>query len=387
MRAEIITVGTELLLGEIVDTNAATLARALRELGIDLFRTQSVGDNRERIARALRESTARAELILLAGGLGPTVDDVTREGVALASSRPLHFQPALWDQIQLRFAQFGSEATHNNRKQARLPEGAFALENRAGTAPGFILELGPVSVIALPGVPEELEAMLEESVLPFLRQGVVSGFQIRTRILRTAGVGESWLDERIQDLERLSNPTVGLAAHAGRVDIRITAKAQQGAELQSMLKGIETTLRERLGSLIFGVDEDTLESVALPMLEDRSWDLVVAEAGAEAHLLGRLARAGGRFIAGELRPEFQDPDAFQHLLAALQKHHGAQAALGLAIAREGGRQIVRVACNLPIGEKRLERSYAGPPANASVWGANLALNELRLSLLGTPDQH
>jgi len=265
-QAEILTIGTELLLGEIIDTNTQTIARELRAIGLDLYRTGAVGDNVERIAEAVREASQRAEVVITAGGLGPTVDDYTREAIARAFGLDLEFHPDLWEQIQERFARFGLQPPENNRRQAMLPTGAVAIENPVGTAPAFRVVRRDRVVIALPGVPAELKHLLEVSVIPFLRKTRGLTGVIKSRLIRTAGVGESWLDERIGDLERLTNPTVGLAAHPGRVDIRITAKAASEPIADEQLAVIEATLRGRLTDRIYGIDSETLETAALQVV-------------------------------------------------------------------------------------------------------------------------
>jgi competence/damage-inducible protein CinA-like protein len=198
-RAEILTIGTELLLGQIVDTNTRMIAIALRENGFDLFRTATVGDNPERIALAVSDALERSEILITAGGLGPTVDDVTREGVAQALNVKLEFRDELWDQIVERFKAFGREPTENNRSQATVPKDSIGIENKVGTAPGFIAEKDGKAVISLPGVPAELEHLLEHEVLPYLRARLGTPAVIKSRTVRTAGLGESWLDERIED--------------------------------------------------------------------------------------------------------------------------------------------------------------------------------------------
>ena len=302
-RAEILTIGTELLLGEIVDTNTRMIAIALRENGYDLFRTATVGDNPERIALAVSDALQKSEVLITAGGLGPTVDDVTREGVAQALELELEFRDDLWEQIVERFEAFGREPTDNNRRQATVPKGSIGIENPVGTAPGFIAEVAGKSVISLPGVPAELEHLLESEVLPYLRTRLKSPAVIKSRTVRTAGIGESWLDERIQDLERMTNPTVGLAAHPGRVDVRITAKAGTEHEADEMLWGIEATLQQRLGDRIYGSDEDTLEAATMQSVAAHGLRLATIELGTGGMLIEALKEFEGEFAGGELIEE------------------------------------------------------------------------------------
>ena len=167
--AEIITIGTEILLGEIVDTNAQYLARELRDIGVDLYRKTTVGDNARRIAQAIQQGLERSMIIITTGGLGPTVDDPTREAVALAMNVQTEYHPELWEQIQARFRRFNRIPTENNRKQAYIPQGALVIENAVGTAPAFIVEAGEHAVISLPGVPREMEYLMQRKVIPYLR--------------------------------------------------------------------------------------------------------------------------------------------------------------------------------------------------------------------------
>lgn len=380
MGAEIITIGTELLLGEIVDTNTRMLARAFRGIGLDLFRTTTVGDNVERIAQAVRESMARAEAVITTGGLGPTVDDPTREAIALALGVPTEFRPELWEQIQDRFARFRRQATENNRRQAFIPQGAVAIENPVGTAPAFRVETERSVVIALPGVPEEIEVLLETEVLPYLRRRLGLEAVIVTRVLHTAGVGESWLDERIGDLETMDNPTVGIAAHPGRVDVRITAKAAGGELAAAAIAPVEGLVRDRLGEAVFGVDDDTLEQVTLDLLARRQWKLVVVEQGTAGALTSRLARLGMPFVEGLVIPEGGEAD-LETSLAGLRAEREAEVGLAVSSQREGPVNRTRTVLQLPDGNDETVRTYGGPPANAQAWAVHLALDRLRRKLL------
>lgn len=380
MGAEIITIGTELLLGEIVDTNTRLIARALRSIGLDLYRTTTVGDNVARIAQAVRESLARAEAVLTTGGLGPTVDDPTREAIALALGVPTEFRPELWEQIQERFARFRRPASENNRRQAFIPRGAVAIENPVGTAPAFRAETDGSVVIALPGVPAELEVLLETEVLPYLRRRLRLQAVIHARVLHASGVGESWLDERIADLETLANPTVGIAAHPGLIDVRITAKAPDAAQAAISIATVEATIRERLGEAIFGADHDTLELVTLDRLRQRGWRLVVVEHGTAGQLISSLAEPGDVFLEGALIPEDVESDVDSGL-RRLQADRGAEVGLGVSLRREGSVTRARIVLSLPEGEDVAVRTYGGPAANAAAWAANLALDHLRRKLL------
>jgi competence/damage-inducible protein CinA-like protein len=248
--AEIIAIGTELLLGEIVNTNTQVIALALRKIGVDVYRTATIGDNPERISQILIESTSRADIVILTGGLGPTVDDPTRQAIAQAFGLELEFCPEYWDEIVQRFAKYGIEPPENNKQQAYLPQGGEGLPNPRGTAPGIQLDISDSCVFALPGVPVEMEGMLDEQVIPRIIAKYSLTGVILTRNIRVEGLGESRIDELIRDLEELSNPTVGLAAGKGFTLVRITAKAESEDLAEALLNELEKDINTRLADWI-----------------------------------------------------------------------------------------------------------------------------------------
>ena len=384
--AEIITIGTEILLGEIVDTNTRYIARNLRDLGVDLYRTVTIGDNAERIAESIREAMQRAEIIITTGGLGPTIDDPTRDAVALAVGIETEFREELWEQIVNRIARYGKEPGENQKRQAYVPKGAIALENPVGTAPCFILEYdapfsdGVGAIISLPGVPREMETVLHNAVIPYLQERFTLDEIIKVRLLRTSGIGEGDLDEKIADLEKLRNPTVGLAAHAGVVDIRLAAKAKTEAEVNQMIAEVENEIRQRLGKKIFGTDQEQLESVTLAALEKRGWQLVAPESGLEGALSNLLKKAANPSL---LKVEDQNLQPGE-LLPALQKmraEKNADVALGIAFFLDEDEQIAELVLITPAGEKKRTISYGGHPKNALRWAPNIAINTLRRAAL------
>lgn len=306
MRAEIITSGTELLLGDLIDTNAAYLSRQLRALGITVHYRTTVGDNEERTAAAIALAMRRADLVITTGGLGPTVDDVTRQAIARATGRPLILHPELLAAIEARFRSFGYRMTQNNIQQAYIPAGAVVIENPVGTAPCFAVETPSGAVIALPGVPRELEYLMEHTVIPYLRRRFGLHEIIKTRVLKTCAIGESAIDQQIADLMQSANPTIGLNAHPGQTDVRITAKADTEEQAERMLDDIEARIRERLGDSIYGTGTQTLEEVVLKQLQVRGETLAVAETVTGGQLTQRLASvrdvegfAGGLVAASE----------------------------------------------------------------------------------------
>ncbi len=375
--AEIITIGTEILLGEIVDTNSRYLARALRDAGIDLYRKTTVGDNAKRIALAIQQSLERCDIVITTGGLGPTVDDPTREAVALAFGVETEYCPELWEQIQARFKRFGRQPTENNRRQAYVPQGAIALENPVGTAPIFIVESGKHVVISLPGVPREMEYLLQKTVLPYLQKHYHIQGIIKARVLHTAGTGESQIDELVGDLEELGNPTVGLAAHSGQVDVRITAKADSPEAADELIKPVEKIIRDRLGNWVYGADQETLEGIALKALERNGWNLTVIELGLGGELIRRLAASPGPFLGGQVLTTLPTPSELLSLTEDYRMTHNADVGLGVAIHPAGEKQDVYFTLITPDSTQQFMRPYGGPPEYAPTWALNHGLDVIR----------
>jgi len=381
MEAEIITIGTELLLGELVDTNTRYIARALREIGLDLYRTSTVGDNIERIAEEVQASMQRADAVITTGGLGPTIDDPTREGIAKACGVETIFVPELWQQIEERFAGFGSVPTENNRRQAYIPAGAIPIENPVGTAPGFIVEIDRSVAISLPGVPAEMQHLLVTDVIPYLKQRLGLQSIIKSRIVRTAGIGESMLDHKIEDLEKLHNPTVGLSAHPGRVDIRITAKAKTDQEADKMIASVEATLEQRIGRAIYGKDDQTLESVVIGLLKDKGMHLALLEAGTDGALAASLAEFPEIIASEQILSEAGSEEALSAALKEDMRNAPAQAGLLLAMqpSREGSTVMIQVL--LPDNEHTDHKSYEAHFVNMKTRAVSYALLWLRRLLL------
>jgi nicotinamide-nucleotide amidase len=376
--AEIITIGTELLLGEIQDTNTRFLARTLRDAGIDLFRTMMVGDNEDRIAQAIQESLQRSDIIITTGGLGPTVDDPTRQAVAKAVHTQNEYHPELWDQIAARFQKMGRVPGENNRRQAYIPAGSIPIENPVGTAPAFIVEQGSRCVISLPGVPNEMEYLLQNRVMPYLREKYQLRGLIKALVLHTAGVGESAVDDLVGDLELYSNPSVGLLAHPGQVDIRITAKANSSEEADAMLQPLASLIRERLGDHIFGEDNTTLESAVESLLTQLGIDLIVLESGMGGALTRRLEHAP-HILHLQSLAESLDRSAMMHNIQKLQEAKHAQYCLAVNLDLSSQMALVIFGCEDKLVETA--RQYTGPQPNSPNWAANLALDFVRRNLI------
>jgi competence/damage-inducible protein CinA-like protein len=370
--AEIITIGTEILLGEIVDTNTRYLARNLRGLGIDLYRTITIGDNEERIASAIRESMERADIVITTGGLGPTIDDPTRDAVAKAMGVETEFREDLWQQVVATIARYGRTPSENQKRQAYVPKGALGILNPVGTAPCFIVETPRNAIISLPGVPNEMEHVLHESIIPYLQNRFNLNEIIKVRVLHCSGLGEGMIDEKISDLEMLSNPTVGLAAHTGIVDVRIVAKAKSESEANIMIAEIESQVRERLGNVVFGADEDKLEEVTLNLIARRGWTLTAVESGLDG-ILARTLRVPHTASFPNLTA-----DALMQTLRSAQAESQADIALGVSVYSED--RSAEMAMITPGGEKTHHITYGGPTRSLQYWAMNLALNWLRTSV-------
>ncbi|MBC7233414.1 MAG: CinA family nicotinamide mononucleotide deamidase-related protein [Chloroflexi bacterium] len=399
MIAEIVTIGTELLLGEIVDTNAAYIARQLATIGIDHYYTTTVGDNEQRIAAVLQSALARSDVVITTGGLGPTVDDVTREAVARVCGRELVFHPELLAQIEAFFRKRGTTMSPNNRRQAYLPAGALAIENPVGTAPAFIVELDQKAIICLPGVPHEMTYLLQERVLPYLSQRMGEGAVILCRWLHTVGIGESAIDQAISGLMHSSNPTVGTRAHPGQTDVCITAKAKTHAEALQLLEHMEQQVRERLGAVVYGVDEETLGGVVVTALCQRRLTLALGETntgGLVARRLleteeGKQVLVGVRIALDGLRLAedlgIQEPKANGEMackLAGLLRERYA-ADLGLAILEtDDETPLLCIALAAPDGVHLHRWPSRGCSDVAIVWTFHFALDVLRRWLMEKP---
>jgi nicotinamide-nucleotide amidase len=296
LNAEIVTSGTEILLGDIVDTNAAWIAQQLREAGVNLFYKTTVGDNEPRLRGVIELGMTRSDVIIVTGGLGPTVDDITRDAIANATGCPLELHDGALATLQARFARFGATMTDNNRQQALIPHGAILIENPVGTAPGFIVETERCAVIALPGVPREMKQLMADTVLPYLRARLGSAAVIRRRILRTFGIGESTIDHRLGEMLRRNNPTVGLAAQTGQCDIRIAARAEDAATAEALLDAIEAEVRREVGDFIYSTTPgESYESVLVRRLQAAGVTLALLETNTRGALAARLTAAAPEY--------------------------------------------------------------------------------------------
>ncbi len=405
MKAEIITIGTELLLGEQVDTNSVYIAQQLARIGVDLHYKTTVGDNRARIGEALRLALGRCDVVITTGGLGPTADDVTREAVADVAGRPLVLVPELLAHIESLFQRWGRPMTENNRRQAYVPEGAYIIENPVGTAPAFAVELPQGTIICLPGVPREMKYLMEERVLPYLREKMGGRVQvIKSLVLRTCGLGESQVGEQIEDLMQGANPTVGTAAHAGQTDVRITVKADSEEEADRLLEETAARVRERLGDAIYGTGTETVEEVVVRLLAQTGKRLSLLETNTGGALAARLRSAprGEEVLAlaevladpgavaarfGEEAP-WSSPAAAVRAAEELRACSGADLALALVGSLEPGgdpytaRQgVTQVALATPEGATWQTHHFGGTGELTQRWVGTRAAEQVRRYLL------
>ena len=304
MRCEIVAVGTELLLGQIVDTNSSWMGERLALAGIDSHFQVKVGDNRARIVDTIRHALSRSDAVILCGGLGPTQDDITREAIAEVMGVALVRDDAMGEKIRRGFEARGRRFTENNLRQADRPEGASFIPEMPGTAPGLVCPVGERGskaeqvIYAVPGVPFEMRQMVEGTILPDLRRRAGVAAVIRSRVLKSWGESESRLAEllagRIEALDRTGNPTIAFQASGIEgLKIRITAKAEDAATAEALIAGEEARVRAIVGDAIFATDEQTMESVVLDLLRGRGLSLAVAESLTGGLVGARLSAVPG----------------------------------------------------------------------------------------------
>ena len=413
MRCEIVAVGTELLLGQIVNSNAAWIGQRLADVGWDCLRHTTVGDNQGRIAAAIREALGRADAVVVTGGLGPTQDDVTREAIAAVAGVPLERHADLEEGLRQRFASFGvRRMAEMNLRQADVPKGGRVIDNPRGSAPGLLVEVDGKPVYAVPGVPREMEGMLERSVLPDLAQRAGEGRAIVSRTLRTAGIGESRVAELLTPLWDAAGGTVTMAylAAAGEVRVRLTAVAPTRQQALQEIAPVEQAVRERLGAAVYGLDEESLEQTVVRLLGEAGLTLATAESLTGGLLGGRLTgvpgasavyRGGVVSYATEVKASVLGVDG-----ALLDRHGpvsepvaGAMAAgarrlldagLGLAATgvagpdEHGGRPVGTLCLAVADAAGEVAQTLRAPGDRAQVrgWATTTALDLLRRHLEG-----
>jgi nicotinamide-nucleotide amidase len=328
--AEIVSVGTEHLVGQIVDTNATYVCTVLAELGVPVYFRSTVGDNVRRVQDVFRQALERADLVVSTGGLGPTDDDLTVAAVADLLGLPLERNEEAWAHVQEFFRERRRPMTSQQEKQAMVPRGARIIPNARGSAPGVIVEYLGKTLIFLPGVPREMKGMMEDHVVPYLRERGLGGREvIRSRILRITGLGESAVEDRVRDLMRAgTNPTIAPYAHTGEAHLRITARGAPG-DVERLLDQTEAALRERLGETIYGVGDAPLDEVVARLLAARGVSLALAESCTGGLIGHRLTRTPGASVfldSGVIAYSNDAKRRWLHVPDAILERHGAVSA-------------------------------------------------------------
>lgn len=339
---EVISIGTELLLGQIVDTNAAWLSARLAEIGVGVYRRTTVGDNLSRIVAALQESLARADGVITIGGLGPTEDDLTREAMASVLGEPLVLDEGEAARLKAFFETRGREATPRQLRQAMRPVSAQPLPNPNGTAPGLYAEWQGKPIFALPGPPHEFQPMVTDHVLPRLTART-GGRVIQSRVLRLCGIGESDAEAQLQDLIQSENPTLAPLAKLGEVHFRITARAESPAQAQQLIAQMEQQVRARLGAYIFGTDDTTLEQAVVQSLIEAGQSLAVAESctgGLLGHRITSVPGSSEVFLGGVISYSNALKEALLGVPREVLATHGAVSEPTARAMAEGVRQRV-----------------------------------------------
>ena len=292
---EILSIGTELLLGNIINTNAQWISEQLSQLGLNHFRQSTVGDNCDRIIKVIQEISKRSNLLITTGGLGPTPDDLTTEAIAKSFNVSLFERPLLWDEIKQKLS--NSKLKHDSsslRKQCFFPENAQIINNPRGTAPGMIWEpVKDFTILTFPGVPSEMKTMWEETAYDFIKTKFSDNYSFFSNTLKFAGIGESSVAEKINDLLNLKNPTVAPYANLGEVKLRITARAKNDLEAKNIIKPIKEKLKKDFSKFIFGEDNETLPSVLIKELTKRNETIVFAESCTGGLLSSSLTSISG----------------------------------------------------------------------------------------------
>ncbi len=294
MIVEVIAVGTELLLGQIVNTNVAHIGGRIADLGLDAHYQQTVGDNLARMETAIRTALGRADAVIITGGIGPTQDDITREAICAATGRKMEFSDEYAQALRERYARWAREMPESNLRQAEYPEGAELLPNPKGTAPGIALEHDGKLIFALPGVPPEMHLLLDDHVLPRIRAKAGIDEVLVSRVIKTWGKGESAVAEQLSDLFDSSvNPSMAFLASNGEIKVRLTAKAGTVAEAEALIAPVQRQVEARLGSLVFGRDDDTIEAILIELARSKGWTIGTAESATGGLVAGRLTSVAG----------------------------------------------------------------------------------------------
>ena len=393
--AEIVSIGTELLLGQIVDTNASWMAQRLTNIGVNLYFKTIVGDNPDRMQEVIGQALERSDIVITGGGIGPTRDDLTREIIARVTGRDLVLDRHLAEQIERRFQRRGLIMTANNQRQAYIPQGAIPVENPNGTAPSFIVEDPRGVVFALPGVPFEMKWLFDNEVVPYLQKKFSLAETLTYRVLKVAEIGESSVDDRIGHLiAESSNPTVGVLAHPGQVDVRIAAKAATVEDAHKLIAPVEDEVRRLLGRHVFAVDDETMEDAVGKLLKERGATVAVYEDLTAGLLTERLQQASHEHFAqamvGSGMPSLRGLLASSGRAADVDGLVADPAELAKALAgavRDGAESDVGLALHaVPESELHVENLARGQTYIAVTDGAGFRTRTYAYAGRGRPDR-
>lgn len=406
MIVEVIAVGTELLLGQIVNSNAAFIGAALADHGLDAHYQQVVGDNLARVAASIGTAIARSDAVVITGGIGPTRDDLTREGVCAATGRDMAFDDDYAERLRTWWAERGRVMPESNLKQAEYPEGAELLMNPKGTAPGLALDHEGTLIFCIPGVPQEMEHLLRQEVLPRIASKSAGPSVVMSRLLRTWGQSESMIGELLDDLYQGStNPSVAFLASGGEIKIRITAKADSQETALALIEPVETEIMERVSQWYFGSDNDTVQRVIFRLLQERGWTISTAESMTGGLVAASLTSEPGasEFVMGGLVA--YDEDVKHSLLGvsdvtsvineetAIEMARGGQKLLEtdvvVAVTGSAGPEpkekpvgTVIIAVATPEDVRVRELRMPGDRERVRVYGTTSALHLARLAISG-----
>lgn len=393
MIVEVIAVGTELLIGQIINSNVAAIGSRLAEEGFDAHYQVTVGDNLDRLADAIRTALDRADAVVMTGGIGPTPDDMTREAICAVTGSGMLRDEAHAAKIHDRLLKTRGYVAENTLRMADYPQGAQPLPNRVGVALGVAMEQQGKWIFAMPGVPTEMIPMLEEEVMPRLREASGEPAVLKSRVIRTWGYGESQVAEILDDLYESANPSVAFLINAAEVRIRISAKAASHAAAAKMIAGVEATIVERLGDAIFAYDDDVIETIVVALLAEQSWNIATVESSTLGMVATQISAtpggpalfAGGRVV----RPSEPPGDVEQRALDLLEEAPPADVAVAISeisagadAAGETSSRLVGVAVRTP--ERTMARTVGllGDDERARRFSVPGALHAVRLAVSG-----
>jgi nicotinamide-nucleotide amidase len=411
MNVEVLAVGTELLLGQIVNSNAAEIGSRLAEAGLDHYRQGVVGDNLDRMMRALKGAMDRSDAVIITGGIGPTQDDITREAMCAAAGVGMVFNEAFAGELRTMWESRGRSMPESNLRQAEHPEGAVMIPNRKGTAPGLRMRSGDTWLFAVPGVPAEMIQMVEDDVIPFLiAESGGDDMILVSRVVRTYGLPESQVAEILSDLfEAAVNPTMAFLASAGEIKVRLTASAPDGTAAAVLLDPIEAAIRERLGSRVFAIGGGPIEEIVLDLARERGWTLGTAESATGGMVAARLTSVPGSSASYVGSIIAYSAGAKQDLLdvppGVIDAHGLVSEETALAMARGGAARLpadvvvavtgsagpepleapvgtMVVAVRTPEGARARVLHMPGDRERARALATTAALQMLRLALMG-----